>query len=81
MTEYHRDRDMGDENDSTERKAARRRVRRNELDGQNASREGLDPIVAEQLELSLRVLSEASTLPPDMVDHHRRILRYWGVIE
>ncbi len=41
----------------------------------------VDPVFAEQIEISLRVMSEASTLPPHIVDHHRKILEYWGVID
>lgn len=41
----------------------------------------IDPIFAEQIHVSLRVLSEASTLPQRLVEYHRRLLEYWGVYD
>lgn len=41
----------------------------------------VDPVFAEQIQLSLRVMAEASTLPPAMVAYHQGLLEYWGVYD
>lgn len=41
----------------------------------------LDPLMAGQLMLSLRVVAEAQTLPSRVVDYHVALLTYWGLLE
>ena len=70
--DYYEGRDLGDENDFDPHK-------REPLQGHF---EGvIDAVFAEQINISLRVMLEADTLPPDLVEHHRKVLEYWGVFE
>lgn len=66
--------DSGDENDYWTKEADR-----------IASREytGLDddPVFHEQIAIALRVMDEADTLPVAIVDYHRKLLEYWGIVE
>jgi hypothetical protein len=71
-SDFYTDRDLGDENDYDPSKPEPLQGHLEDL---------LDPIIAEQLTTSLRVIAEADTLPPDMVEYHMRLLSYWGVIE
>lgn len=69
---FYTDRDLGDENDYDPHKPE-------PLQGH--LEDGVDTLLADQINVSMRVVAEADTLPPEMVAYHMHLLEYWGVIE